>query len=76
MKQREIIVPEAMKLIPERIGYAPGVKIGGFLFARARSDGRPISRLSSIQKRNSLQLGRISMRFFTKAGVHLMISSN
>lgn len=32
MQQREIIVPEAMKLIPERIGYAPGVKIGGFLF--------------------------------------------
>jgi enamine deaminase RidA (YjgF/YER057c/UK114 family) len=32
MSDREIIVPESMKLIPERIGYAPAVKVGELLF--------------------------------------------
>lgn len=32
MPDREIIVPESMLLIPERIGYVPAVKVGDTLF--------------------------------------------
>ncbi len=32
MHTGEVIVPKEMKLIPERIGYAPGIKISGLLF--------------------------------------------
>lgn len=41
MQKREIIVPQTMKLIPERIGYAPGVKIGGFLFCSGQIGRTP-----------------------------------
>ncbi|WP_256119256.1 OST-HTH/LOTUS domain-containing protein [Shinella lacus] len=52
MQKNEIIVPEEMKLIPERMGYAPGVKIGGFCFAPARSAERLILKSLSIQRRS------------------------
>ncbi|GLK88523.1 RidA family protein [Pseudomonas turukhanskensis] len=32
MSDRELIIPESMALIPERIGYVPAVKVGGTLF--------------------------------------------
>jgi enamine deaminase RidA (YjgF/YER057c/UK114 family) len=32
MSDREIVVPEAMVLIPERVGYVPAVKVGNTLY--------------------------------------------
>lgn len=32
MSDREIVIPQAMKLIPERVGYVPAVKVGAMLF--------------------------------------------
>jgi enamine deaminase RidA (YjgF/YER057c/UK114 family) len=32
MSDRENVIPEAMKLIPERLGYVPAVKVGAMLF--------------------------------------------
>lgn len=44
MSDREIVVPEAMKLIPERVGYAPAVKVGGMLFCSGQ-----IGRTSALE---------------------------
>lgn len=41
MSDREIIVPEAMKLIPERLGYAPAVKVGNMLFCSGQIGRTP-----------------------------------
>lgn len=32
MSDREIVVPDAMKLILERVGYVPAMKVGNMLF--------------------------------------------
>lgn len=41
MSDREIIVPASMKLIPERIGYAPAVKVGDMLFCAGQIGRTP-----------------------------------
>lgn len=41
MHTGEIIVPTEMRLIPERIGYAPGIKIGGLLFCSGQIGRTP-----------------------------------
>lgn len=41
MRQREIIIPDTMRLIPDTIGYAPGIKIGGFLFCSGQIGRTP-----------------------------------
>lgn len=32
MPDREIVIPDAMKLIPERMGYVPAVRVGDVLY--------------------------------------------
>jgi len=41
MSDREIIVPDSMKLIPERIGYAPGVLVGDTLYCSGQIGRTP-----------------------------------
>ena len=41
MADREIIAPESMKLIPERIGYAPAVKVGDTLYCSGQIGRTP-----------------------------------
>jgi enamine deaminase RidA (YjgF/YER057c/UK114 family) len=44
MSEREIIIPEAMRPIVERAGYAPAVKVGDMLFCAGQ-----VGRTSDLQ---------------------------
>ncbi|MDF2642218.1 MAG: hypothetical protein K0R45_1490 [Pseudomonas sp.] len=41
MSDRELIIPESMKLIPERVGYVPAVKVGDTLFCSGQIGRTP-----------------------------------
>lgn len=41
MSDRELIIPESMKLIPERAGYVPAVKVGDTLFCSGQIGRTP-----------------------------------
>lgn len=41
MSDRELIIPESMKLIPERAGYVPAVKVGDTLYCSGQIGRTP-----------------------------------